>query len=426
MNFSKARCLPGLILVALLCACDSDDSSTEECPESPTPVEFTTNFEAITVITFDADGRLYIADSGTGEIHALMPAAATNENMGNAFNLRNVDTTIAELLGTSTDRIRIRDLAVHPSTTEAYVAVARINGDMLESTVVVIDQSGQARILEAESQATVSLPFAPTDDFMFYDTFMSRDLSITDLTAHDGVLYATGMSNADFASTLWTVPLPFAGQPTVTTVEIYHGIHGQSETRAPIRTMVIEELNGEPTVIAAYTCTPLVAFPVSAIQDGEHITGKTIGELGYGNTPGDLLAIAGQDNEGNPTRFLYVNNKNQSGQVIAMGTIEAAINAPGIEAPLGITKVDLGASETPMTGILHLDDLDPTRLLGVRRDPDEGDIELVSYLKGVYFRLSDFQSEYEVPNYEYPPDQDGIRQFQNNMKLDEGYPDAVN
>ncbi|MEL6181360.1 MAG: hypothetical protein AAFS10_20550, partial [Myxococcota bacterium] len=383
-------------------------------------------FEAITVITFDDTGTLYVGDSGTGQIHALTPPAGENPSAGQPYNLQNIDTTLAELIGTTPNQIRVRDLAVHPATTEAYIAVAWPNGDTMQSTIAVMNQTGTARLLETEATEAVMLPFAPTDDFLFYDDFPSRDLSITDLTVHGGMLYIAGMSNADFASTLWTIPVPFGqNEPSVTTVEIYHGVHGQLETRAPIRTMTISQIDGEPMVLAAYTCTPLVAFPVADLQDGAHIVGQTIGELGYGNTPGDMISFDVQSMEGDVTTMLFIQNKNQSAQVIPMPVIAGAVAQPGIEEPLGFEKVDLGAFETPMTGILQIEDQDPGRLLSIRRDAEAGDLEMVSYLKNVYFRLSDFQSEYEVPNYVYPPDQEGIKQFQNMMKIDEGHPDTV-
>ncbi|MEO0604007.1 MAG: hypothetical protein AAF211_21400, partial [Myxococcota bacterium] len=217
----------------------------------------------------------------------------------------------------------------------------------------------------------------------------------------------------------------FTGEPTVATTEIYHAIHDQLETRAPIRTMTVMELGGVDHLVAAYTCTPLVVFPVSDIVDGGQIRGKTIGELGYGNTPGDMVAFTADDGMGNPLGALIIQNKNQGAQVIFDPALQAATAGPGLTEPLFFTKEDLGALETPMTAIMQLADQDAGRLLTVRRDLEAGDIEVMSFLKNVYFRLSDFQSEYEIPSYVYPPEQDGIRQFQNFMKLEEGYPELV-
>lgn len=441
MRTNSIRYLGSLALIASAMVACEGDSSPAECPppdaedasmgapDAPgADVETSMDagstlespFEAITVLTFDGEGTLYIADSGEGQIHAVTPPEAANPAAEAAYNLRDIDLAVASLLGTSRDAVRVRDLAVHPVTREAYIAVARPDGDTLVSAIVVMNQAGEARLLDPGTLDSVTLPFAPAEDFRFYDDFPSRDLSITDLTVYDGVLYVAGMSNADFAATLWTIPLPFDGEPTVTTVEIYHGVHGQTETRAPIRTMTIAELGGVPSIIAAYTCTPLVTFPLSEIVDGAHITGKTIAELGFGNTPGDMEVFDVTDMAGNTSSVMFLQNLNQGAQVIPLDVISAANQEEGINTMLGLTRVDLGAFDTPMTGIAQLAEQDPRRLLAIRRDARQGDLELVSYLKGVYFRLSDFQSEYEVPNYVYPPEQDLTRQFQNMMKVDEG------
>lgn len=402
------------------------ESATESNQESRDASESSFRYEAITSLTFGSDGTLYVGDSGTGHVHAVATQGAAAEAQGQGYNLQDIDTSMAELLGTTPRNLRVRDLAVHPHSSEAYIAVARPSGDTLHSVIVIMNQAGDARLLTDAPMASSTLPFAPANDFLFYDDFPSRDLSITDLEVFDGHLYVAGMSNADFASTLWTLDLPLEAEAAVTTVEMFHGVHDQMETRAPIRTMAIAEIAGEPTLIAAYTCTPLVAFPLADIVAGAHITGKTIAELGYGNTPGDLILFDGQDMEQNPVPMLFIQNKNQSAQVIPMAAVADAIAGPGITSALGLSRVDLGASEVPMTGILQIDDQDPGHLLAIRRDAEEGDLELVSYLKNVYFRLSDFQSEYEVPGYVYAPEQEPTRNFQNMMKMDEGHASAVN
>ena len=54
-------------------------------------------------------------------------------------------------------------------------------------------------------------------------------------------------------------------------------------------------------------------------------------------------------------------------------------------------------------------------------------MELVSFRKGAFFRLSDFISEYNFPDYAYADDQmsTGVRMFQNMLKVDEGFPGQI-
>ena len=82
----------------------------------------------------------------------------------------------------------------------------------------------------------------------------------------------------------------FTSQLSTTSVEIYHGGHNLIETRAPIRAMSFASWGGKPYLVAAYTCTPLVIMPLDELKNGAHVRGKTVAELGYGNTPADMIA----------------------------------------------------------------------------------------------------------------------------------------
>jgi hypothetical protein len=75
------------------------------------------------------------------------------------------------------------------------------------------------------------------------------------------------------------------------TVEIWHPVHGQFETRAPIIRQLIKEVQGEPHLFAVYGCTPLVRFPLASLKDRAHVRGDVIGELGYGANPIDMLTF---------------------------------------------------------------------------------------------------------------------------------------
>ena len=48
-------------------------------------------------------------------------------------------------------------------------------------------------------------------------------------------------------------------------------------------------VGGEPQILAAYTCTPLVTFPVSSLKAGKKVRGKTVAELGNRNQPLDMI-----------------------------------------------------------------------------------------------------------------------------------------
>ncbi|MEO1366491.1 MAG: hypothetical protein AAFX50_04905, partial [Acidobacteriota bacterium] len=70
-------------------------------------------------------------------------------------------------------------------------------------------------------------------------------------------------------------------------------------------------------------------------------------------------------------------------------------------------------------------DQDAQFLLTLKRNLDSGDMDLVSYRKGAYMRISDFVSEYNFPDYQYVEGGEGAKQFQNLLKMDEGFPERV-
>ena len=130
--------------------------------------------------------------------------------------------------------------------------------------------------------------------------------SITDMAFVDGRLYVAGLSNEEFASKLRSVAYPFTTVDGGTSVEIYHGNHGQFETRSPVYTFVPYKVNGEPNLIAGYLCTPLVKFPVSSLKPGAKVLGTTIAELGNRNRPLDMIVYKKDGKE-----FLLMSNNSR-------------------------------------------------------------------------------------------------------------------
>jgi hypothetical protein len=56
-----------------------------------------------------------------------------------------------------------------------------------------------------------------------------------------------------------------------------------------VRTFAVFDVGGEPNVLAAYTCTPLVKFPLADLKPGSKIKGTTVAELGNMNRPLDMI-----------------------------------------------------------------------------------------------------------------------------------------
>ena len=102
------------------------------------------------------------------------------------------------------------------------------------------------------------------------------------------------------------------------------------ETCAPIRAMESVDLNGVQTVVAAYSCTPLVTLPTASLVDGAHVTGNTIAALGYGNTPLEVLSFDVYDQQGNASPFVMVVNRELQANLIPLGAVAEAASMPGL------------------------------------------------------------------------------------------------
>ena len=109
-----------------------------------------------------------------------------------------------------------------------------------------------------------------------------------------GALLVAGLSNEEFSSKLRRIPFPFSDEVTGSSLEIFHVSHGKWETAAPIRTFV--PYDGGASILASYTCTPVVHFPLADLTHGAKAVGRTVAELGAMNQPLDMVSFA-QDGE---------------------------------------------------------------------------------------------------------------------------------
>lgn len=69
---------------------------------------------------------------------------------------------------------------------------------------------------------------------------------------YKGELLIAGVSNEEFGSELRRMPFPFNEKIITSCIEIWHAVHAQYETRAPIITQTVVELDGTATLIAIY------------------------------------------------------------------------------------------------------------------------------------------------------------------------------
>ncbi|MGC1550991.1 MAG: hypothetical protein WA777_20905 [Rhodanobacter sp.] len=382
------------------------------------------HIESATKLTFGSPSTLFVGDWKGAHIYALtVPVAKSAATL--PFNVKDVQGPIANALHVQTTALRFEDLAVQPGTGLAFVALTVKEGaSASRPALVTINADGKVMVedLQKIPHSSVAITDEPAADEKFWRNLPAQSLTVTDMRFYNNKLYVAGLSNRSFASTLRIYDYPFNGKSTASTIEMYHPVHNEIETRAPIREMSIMSVGGQPTLIAAYTCTPLVAIPLSDLKDGAHITAKTIGELGWGSAPRGMVTFKFHDVD-----YALLVNSSRAADLLSLPAISDAAAQPGIKTPINWPAdpyKGVKAIMTPMSAAMRIDNFNDDLLLALRRDDATGDMQLVTIPKGVYLRLSDFVNEYDFTDYVYPPD-DPFHAFHKVARKLEGYPELV-
>ena len=345
----------------------------------------TPDIKSMSVLAFAEDGTLFIGDGQGGAVFAVAlgddrPPAKQGEEAG----LRDVEAKIGARLGTSASEVMVHDMAVHPISQKIYLSVSRGRGKW-DSNWILPNDIADARALlriAGESIDVVSLedvPFAraalpnPVANGKKHDWKEGVELradTITDIALAGDTLYVAGLSNEEFASTMWRIPYPFGSDVATTTLENYHGAHGEYETNAPIRTFLPYRLNGSDHLLAAYLCTPLVTFPTADLKDGQHVKGRTIGEFGSGNYPIDMVVY-----KKNGVEQVLIANSNLPFLIVDPKKVEAFKGSITTEIEGYVAGVEYEYRSG--SGILQMDRLNGEFIVALHRQAG-GKVDLVS------------------------------------------------
>jgi hypothetical protein len=309
-------------------------------------------------LAFGPKGVLFVGDPQGAQIFAIDVGTAPANPIGPNFKLEGADAKIAALLGTKADDITINDVVVEPGTNIAYCSVSRGKGPTAEPAIVRVDGKGNVTALSLDkvAHAKVTIANAPPEGAPAGKGGKGgspRQQSITDLAFVDGKLFIAGLSNEEFASKLRSVEFPFKAADTGASVEIIHTAHNAAvETRSPVRTFVPFNVGGEPQILAAYTCTPLVTFPVSSLKPGQKIRGKTVAELGNRNQPLDMIVY-----EKDGKQFLLLSNS-------ARGVMKISTDSIDKQPALTDAVRDGGKAGLPYETVESLKDIEQLDKLG--------------------------------------------------------------
>jgi len=262
--------------------------------------------QSASALAFGPDGILFVADSLGGNVVALDTNDRTAARGAVKIDVQGVDAKLASLLGTTPDQIMVTDLTVNPISKHAYLAVSRGRGPDAVPAIVSVDATGKLTQLSLDNikNSVVALSDAPKSDPAARQN--PRMQTVTDMDFTNGKLYVSGLSSEEWASALRQIPFPFSTAEKGTNIQIWHASHGRFETAAPVRTFVPYTIEGQPYILAAYTCTPLVKIPLGDLKAGTQIKPVTIADVGAGNQPLDMVPYKKDGHE-----FILIANSNR-------------------------------------------------------------------------------------------------------------------
>lgn len=334
-------------------------------------------------IAFGPEGILFLADNVTARIVAVQVDDPGAQSGDGPFDVEHLDARVASYLGCQPEDIAIRDLAVHPTSQNVYLSVQRGYGDEGQAVLLRLNRLDASLVevsLDDVPMAETTLVDAPADDDERLDITLPvgsegeeiqigertirilrrpiRTSTITDMAYVDGQLFVAGLSNEEFSSKLRRVPFPFTDEVAGNNLEIFHVSHGKWETAAPIRAFVPYE--GGRSILATYTCTPVVHFPLEDLVSGTKTVGRTVAELGASNQPFDMVSFE-QDGE----EYLLVANSAHGLMKIACRDIDSQAPLTEPKGPIGVPR-----EVEDLKGIVRLENLNGSYVLALQVGDD--------------------------------------------------------
>ncbi|ARC58568.1 hypothetical protein AS850_15880 [Frondihabitans sp. 762G35] len=343
-----------------------------------TAVLFAADVARATIVAFE----LPVDAGGAGD------AGADGAGDAAEVAVERLGTKLAALLGVERQDAVVRGLAVHPATRDVYLSVARGRGAQAGTAIVRATGDGDLTVVELDDLPATSfaLDDAPAADDERTDVWLDgtdpasapREIhgvtldiaqvplqrsSITDLAWLDGTLVVAGLSNEEFTSRLRQVAYPFDGAVTETSVEIFHVDHGKYETQSPIRALTT--FDGGSSILATYTCTPVVSFPVDALRGGGLVRGRTVAELGPMNQPFSIVSYERDGEE-----FLLVSNTRHPLLKIPAASIDGQEH---LDLPLSDPEHSLGIPRESLDhpGVTWMANLDRGSVVVVQATGDD-------------------------------------------------------
>jgi len=245
------------------------------------PAQGTPEIKSINVISFAPEGVLLIGD-GRGSQVIAVATGDTKKGQGLVKPIDGIAAALAETIGAKLKDIEIIDLAVNPASGKAYFAVMR--KDQKRNLVLTVDGAGEIDEFALEDVTYARIPLETGSKAIISN--------ITDVAWADDRIVAAGRSNESFSSKIFSVYAPLKHDATSAgySAETYHVSHRRWETKAPMSVVMPLKEGDKTYIVGAFSCTPVVKYPLDSLKPDAVVKGTSVIELGSGNKPLDMFS----------------------------------------------------------------------------------------------------------------------------------------
>ncbi|MCS6852177.1 MAG: hypothetical protein NZ700_13525 [Gemmataceae bacterium] len=329
--------------------------------------------KSIEVIRFGPQGVLLVGDGRGSQVIAIDTGDATPRGTLQSA-IERIDDKLAGRLGTTAKNIKINDMVVNPASGVVYFSV--LKQDERKPVILTVDGSGKIGEFALDNVKYARLPLPAGDK--------GPVTRITDLSWADDRVLVAGSASEEFASKLVSIPVPLVHEAkgSIYSAETYHVSHGRWETRAPMSSLMPFRDAGRFYVVGAFSCTPVVKYPLDELQSGAKAKGLSVIELGSGNRP---LRMFSYEKDGKPyvlmNTFRFHHAKSPVGPSPywtvrieqSLLTENEAVNEKAVRR---LDKKSPAAERIQVVeayhGVMNLDKLDANRALVIRDDGEKG------------------------------------------------------
>jgi hypothetical protein len=335
--------------------------------------------KSINCLGFAPEGVLLIGDGAGSQLFAVQ-TGDTKPAETLAEKITGIDEKLAGRLGVSPKGIEIIDLAVNPASGKAYIAVRKQD----DKSYVILTVDGAGKIGEFELD---KVNYARTELIAGGKAQINL---VTDVAWAEDRVIAAGRSNEEFASKIFSIdaPLTHDAKSKVYSAETYHVSHGKWETKAPMSVVIPLKEDGKTYVVGAFSCTPIVKYPIDEIKSESTVKGTSMIELGNGNQPRDMFVYEKDGKSyvlANTVRFFPRNKPLGPGSYWTVKFEQGLLSGSGSDSTNEKALRRLGRDNKPATdkiqvvesfaGVMQMDKLDAKRALTIRQTEKGLDLE---------------------------------------------------